>query len=174
MAQRNGKGAATATATKPKARKSKATTAKATTKKATAVKPKAKALAKTATNSKPKAAAKAKTAKPKASTKVAKASKAAKSTNGKTAKPKAARRKAKAAPARAPVELPDSVELYLNEIARFKLLTPQEEIDLFKTIEHGRAFTFLSELYTAENGEPPTTEELAYLLLKEMDETLRS
>jgi len=81
-------------------------------------------------------------------------------------------KRAPAAPARAEVELPDSVELYLNEIARFKLLTPQEEVDLFKTIEHGRVFTYLSELYTAEHGEPPTLEELTYLLLREMDETL--
>ena len=86
-------------------------------------------------------------------------------------KPRAAK-KAAAPPKRADVELPDSVELYLNEIARFKLLTPQEEVDLFKTIEHGRALTYLSELFTAENGEPPPLEELTFLLLKEMNETL--
>ena len=88
-----------------------------------------------------------------------------------TPKPRAAK-KAAAPPKRADVELPDSVELYLNEIARFKLLTPQEEVDLFKTIEHGRALTYLSELFTAENGEPPPLEELTFLLLKEMNETL--
>ena len=86
------------------------------------------------------------------------------------AKPRAAKKAAP--PKRADVELPDSVELYLNEIARFKLLTPQEEVDLFKTIEHGRALTYLSELFTAENGEPPVLEELTFLLLKEMNETL--
>ncbi len=75
-------------------------------------------------------------------------------------------------PARAEVELPDSVELYLNEIARFKLLTPQEEIDLFKMIEHGRALTKLSEAHTAETGTPPTPEESTYLLLREMARTL--
>ncbi len=104
-------------------------------------------------------------AKPKA--KAAAKPKAAK----KAAKPRATR-KAAAPPKRADVELPDSVELYLNEIARFKLLTPQEEVDLFKTIEHGRALTYLSELFTAENGEPPALEELTFLLLREMNETL--
>ncbi len=69
---------------------------------------------------------------------------------------------------RSEVELPDSVELYLNEIARFKLLTPQEEIDLFKRIESGRVINLLSELYMAETGSPPTIDELTYLLLREM------
>src|SRR3990172_1707671 len=72
----------------------------------------------------------------------------------------------------AEVELPDSVELYLNEIARFKLLTPQEEIDLFKRIENGRLLTLLSELYMAETGSPPTPDELTYLLLREMSRAL--
>ena len=71
------------------------------------------------------------------------------------------------------VELPDSVELYLNEIARFKLLTPQEEVDLFKRIEHGRILTLLSERYTQETGAPPTLEELTYLLVREMALGLR-
>ena len=69
---------------------------------------------------------------------------------------------------RGEVELPDSVELYLNEIARFKLLTPQEEIDLFKRIENGRVLTQLSEQHMAATGTPPTPEELTYLLVKEM------
>jgi RNA polymerase primary sigma factor len=73
----------------------------------------------------------------------------------------------------AEVELPDSVELYLNEIARFKLLTPQEEIDLFKRIEHGRVLTQLSERYMDETGAPPTLEELTFLLLREMERGLR-
>jgi RNA polymerase primary sigma factor len=67
------------------------------------------------------------------------------------------------------IELPDSVELYLNEIARFKLLTPQEEIDLFKKIENGRVLNRLSELFMEEHEKvPPTNEDLAYLLLGEM------
>ncbi len=78
------------------------------------------------------------------------------------------RRTARAVETRDEVELPDSVELYLNEIARFKLLTPQEEIDLFKKIEHGRTLTALSELYTAETGTPPTPDELTYLLIRDM------
>ncbi len=74
---------------------------------------------------------------------------------------------------RGEVELPDSVELYLNEIARFKLLTPQEEIDLFKKIEHGRMLTQLSQVYTEETGTPPTPEELTYLLVREMNRGLQ-
>jgi len=65
------------------------------------------------------------------------------------------------------VEAPDSVELYLNEIARFKLLTPQEEVDLFKRIENGRVLTHLMEVGTADLGRPPTPEELTYFLLRE-------
>jgi RNA polymerase primary sigma factor len=79
---------------------------------------------------------------------------------------------AAAAKARAEIELPDSVELYLNEIARFKLLTPQEEIDLFKKVEHGRVLTQLSEVYAEETGSLPTLEELIYLLLREMSHGL--
>jgi len=73
---------------------------------------------------------------------------------------------------RGEVDLPDSVELYLNEIARFKLLTPQEEIDLFKRIENGRLLTLLSELHMAETGSPPTLDELTFLLLREMNRAL--
>ncbi|MEX0785898.1 MAG: sigma-70 family RNA polymerase sigma factor [Dehalococcoidia bacterium] len=83
------------------------------------------------------------------------------------------KRAAAATTTRAEVELPDSVELYLNEIARFKLLTPQEEIDLFKKIEHGRALTLLSEIHMAETGSPPTHEELTYLLIREMARALQ-
>ncbi len=147
------------TAAKAKATK-KTTTAAAKKTSALAVKkPSAKGAAKTAAaKTKTKGAASTAVAKPKAKAKTA-------------AKPKATK-KAAAPPKRADVELPDSVELYLNEIARFKLLTPQEEVDLFKTIEHGRALTYLSELFTAENGEPPVLEELTFLLLKEINETL--
>ena len=71
------------------------------------------------------------------------------------------------------IELPDSVELYLNEIARFKLLTPQEEVDLFKRVEHGRILTHLSEVFAEETGSLPSPEELTYLLLRETAHGLR-
>src|ERR1700694_3345955 len=74
---------------------------------------------------------------------------------------------------RSEVELPDSVELYLNEIARFKLLTPQEEIDLFKRVENGRVLNQLSELHMAETGSPPTNEQLTFLVLREMARALQ-
>jgi RNA polymerase primary sigma factor len=77
-----------------------------------------------------------------------------------------------AADSHSEVELPDSVELYLNEIARFKLLTPQEEIDLFKKIEHGRVLTHLSEMHAQDTGALPTAEELTFLLVREMSRGL--
>ena len=166
--------------TKTKTNSTTAAKAKAT-KKTTAAAAKSKPAAGGRNNS-TKAAAKTGVAKTKAKD-AAKTAAAKTKTNGaastavatpkakKAPKPRAAK-KAAAPPKRADVELPDSVELYLNEIARFKLLTPQEEVDLFKTIEHGRALTYLSELFTAENGEPPPLEELTFLLLKEMNETL--
>ncbi len=79
----------------------------------------------------------------------------------------------KTAVRREEVEIPDSVELYLNEIARFKLLTSQEEVDLFKKIEQGRVLTHLSEIYAEENGELPTPDELTYLLLRDMAHGLK-
>ncbi len=86
-------------------------------------------------------------------------------------------KRATAAPAKAAatreIELPDSVELYLNEIARFKLLTPQEEVDLFKKIEHGRVLTHLSEVHAEETDSLPTLEELIYRLLRSMIDGLR-
>ncbi|MCI0857055.1 MAG: sigma-70 family RNA polymerase sigma factor, partial [Chloroflexi bacterium] len=144
---------------------------------------KAKATKKTTKTTTAAAKSKAAIAEKKNSTKGAGSTAAAKATTTGAAGTAVAKPKAKkatkprttkkaAAPKRADVELPDSVELYLNEIARFKLLTPQEEVDLFKTIEHGRALTYLSELFTAENGEPPVLEELTFLLLREMNETL--
>src|SRR3989304_6291314 len=69
-------------------------------------------------------------------------------------------------------ELPDFDGVYLNEIAQFKLLTPQEEIDLFKRIENGRVLTQLSEGHMEETGTPPSPEELTYLLLGEMAQGL--
>jgi len=80
---------------------------------------------------------------------------------------------ARAADRRDEIELPDSVELYLNEIARFKLLTPQEEIDLFKRIEHGRVLTALSETFMALNDKFPSELELTYLLAREMSNGLK-
>ena len=85
-----------------------------------------------------------------------------------------ARPKAASADTRAEVELPDSVELYLNEIARFKLLTPQEEVTLFKRIENGRVLDQLSELHMAEAGSHPSNEELAFLLIREMARALEA
>ena len=85
----------------------------------------------------------------------------------------AASAKAAKAAATREIELPDSVELYLNEIARFKLLTPQQEVDLFKKIEHGRVLTHLSEVYAEETGSMPTLEELIYRLLRSMVDGLR-
>ncbi|MEX2160056.1 MAG: sigma-70 family RNA polymerase sigma factor [Dehalococcoidia bacterium] len=78
----------------------------------------------------------------------------------------------KAAVSTSDVELPDSVELYLNEIARFKLLTPQEEIDLFQRVEHGRILAALSNSYMEETGQPPTLEDLTFLLLCDMWDAL--
>ncbi len=85
-----------------------------------------------------------------------------------------ARPKAVSVDARGELELPDSVELYLNEIARFKLLTPQEEVDLFKRVENGRVLDQLNELHMAETGSPPTNEELAFLLIREMARALEA
>lgn len=67
-----------------------------------------------------------------------------------------------------PEEAPDAVELYLNEIATFKLLTPQQEIGLFKQIENGRVLVQLSDAWTEEHGTPPNAAELTYLLIEEM------
>jgi RNA polymerase primary sigma factor len=67
-----------------------------------------------------------------------------------------------------PEEAPDAVELYLNEIATFKLLTPQQEVELFKQIEDGRVLGQLSHAWTEEHGTPPDAAELTYLLIQEM------
>ncbi len=89
-------------------------------------------------------------------------------------KTKAPATKSEKAPVRREeVEIPDSVELYLNEIARFKLLTSQEEVDLFKKIEQGRVLTHLSEIHAGETGELPTPDELTYLLLRDMAHGLK-
>ena len=51
-------------------------------------------------------------------------------------------------------ETPDSVELYLNEIARHKLLRPDEEVSLAKEIENGRILDELSDAWMEENLRP--------------------
>ena len=65
-------------------------------------------------------------------------------------------------------ETPDSVELYLNEIARYKLLRPEEEVSLAKEIENGRILDELSDAYIEEHLSPPTPEQLAFRLLREV------
>jgi RNA polymerase primary sigma factor len=73
------------------------------------------------------------------------------------------------APAEEPVgETPDSVELYLNEIARYKLLRPEEEVQLAKEIESGRIIDELSDAWIEEHKALPTTEELLVRLLSEI------
>src|SRR5436309_15750961 len=42
-------------------------------------------------------------------------------------------------------ETPDSVELHLNEIARYKLLRPEEEVPLANESENGRIFDETSD-----------------------------
>ncbi|MDP9237767.1 MAG: sigma-70 family RNA polymerase sigma factor [Chloroflexota bacterium] len=70
-------------------------------------------------------------------------------------------------------ETPDSVELYLNEIARYKLLRPDEEVSLAKEIENGRILDELSDAYMEEHMSAPTLEQLIVRLLQEIDEGLR-
>src|SRR5438034_2267302 len=69
-------------------------------------------------------------------------------------------------------ETPDSVELYLNEIARYKLLRPDEEVSLAKEIENGRIFDELSGAYIDEYMTAPTIEQLAVRLLRELHEAI--
>ena len=70
-------------------------------------------------------------------------------------------------------ETPDSVELYLNEIARYKLLRPDEEVSLAKEIENGRILDELSDACMEETGAPPSIEQLTVRPLRELDEALR-
>jgi RNA polymerase primary sigma factor len=65
-------------------------------------------------------------------------------------------------------ETPDSVELYLNEIARYKLLRPDEEVSLAKQIESGRILDELSDAFMEEHLTPPTIEQLTVCLLSEI------
>ena len=78
-----------------------------------------------------------------------------------------------AKPAEEPMgETPDSVELYLNEIARYKLLRPDEEVSLAKEIENGRILDELSDAYMEEHLTAPTTEQLAQRLLRQIRDGL--
>ncbi len=69
-------------------------------------------------------------------------------------------------------ETPDSVELYLNEIARYKLLRPDEEVSLAKEIENGRILDELSDAYMEEHLTAPTTEQLTQRLLRQVRDAL--
>ena len=65
-------------------------------------------------------------------------------------------------------ETPDSVELYLNEIARYKLLRPDEEVSLAKQIESGRILDELSDAFMEEHMTVPTIEQLTVCLLGDL------
>jgi len=69
-------------------------------------------------------------------------------------------------------ETPDSVELYLNEIARYKLLRPEEEVSLAKEIENGRILDELSDAYMEQHLTVPTLEQLTGALLQQVLEGL--
>jgi len=69
-------------------------------------------------------------------------------------------------------ETPDSVELYLNEIARYKLLRPEEEVSLAKSIENGRILDEASTAFMEEHLSGPTTEQLAVRLLRDVHDGL--
>ncbi|MBF6599432.1 MAG: sigma-70 family RNA polymerase sigma factor [Dehalococcoidia bacterium] len=69
-------------------------------------------------------------------------------------------------------ETPDSVELYLNEIARYKLLRPDEEVTLAKEIENGRILEEIGYALTEELPSLPTTEQISARLLREVIEAL--
>ena len=69
-------------------------------------------------------------------------------------------------------ETPDSVELYLNEIARYKLLRPDEEVTLAKEIENGRILEEISYGLTEQLGVIPSTEQITVRLLQRVLDTL--
>ncbi len=69
-------------------------------------------------------------------------------------------------------ETPDSVELYLNEIARYKLLRPEEEVQLAKEIENGRILLELSDALMEEIRTVPTVEQLTVRFLCELRDGL--
>jgi RNA polymerase primary sigma factor len=65
-------------------------------------------------------------------------------------------------------ETPDSVELYLNEIARYKLLRPEEEVSLAKEIENGRILDELTEVLMEEQATAPSIEQVIVRFLAEV------
>ena len=69
-------------------------------------------------------------------------------------------------------ETPDSVELYLNEIARYKLLRPEEEVQLAKEIENGRILEEASDALLEETGVVPSIEQLTVRLLSDIRDGL--
>ncbi|MEX0749846.1 MAG: sigma-70 family RNA polymerase sigma factor [Dehalococcoidia bacterium] len=69
-------------------------------------------------------------------------------------------------------ETPDSVELYLNEIARYKLLRPEEEVSLAKEIENGRILDELTEVLMEEQGSAPSIEQVIVRFLGEVRDGL--
>ncbi len=69
-------------------------------------------------------------------------------------------------------ETPDSVELYLNEIARYKLLRPDEEVSLAKEIENGRILDELSDAFMEEHLTAPSIEQLTVRLLQDVHDGL--
>ncbi|MBI2723736.1 MAG: sigma-70 family RNA polymerase sigma factor [Chloroflexi bacterium] len=69
-------------------------------------------------------------------------------------------------------ETPDSVELYLNEIARYKLLRPDEEVSLAKEIENGRILDELSDAYMEQHRSAPSIEQLTIRFMQEILESL--
>jgi RNA polymerase primary sigma factor len=69
-------------------------------------------------------------------------------------------------------ETPDSVELYLNEIARYKLLRPEEEVQLAKEIENGRVLVELSDAFLEQFRTLPTDEQLLTRFLCEVRDGL--
>ncbi|MDE3097065.1 MAG: sigma-70 family RNA polymerase sigma factor, partial [Chloroflexota bacterium] len=69
-------------------------------------------------------------------------------------------------------ETPDSVELYLNEIARYKLLRPDEEVTLAKEIENGRVLDEIGYALTEELRQLPSTEQITIRLLRDVQDGL--
>ncbi len=69
-------------------------------------------------------------------------------------------------------ETPYSVEIYLNEIARYKLLRPEEEVQLAKEIENGRILDELSDAFLEEHRTVPTVEQLTDRFLRQIRDGL--
>ena len=69
-------------------------------------------------------------------------------------------------------DTPDSVELYLNEIARYKLLRPDEEVSLAKSIENGRIIDEAGDAWMEEHLSAPTIEQTSVRLLRDLHDAL--